>query len=138
MFDQNLILGYPKRKYPMKFVLFSLVVVAVSFLNSALPIQAATTLANRLSGRILLQVEQHGEAWYIDPISKQRFYLGTASDAFALLRAKGLGIRHNDVVRFMTTGFPTRLSGRMKTSCTMSFTSSESRILNLTNEKTFP
>lgn len=97
----------------MKFVLFSLVVVAVSFLNSALPIQAATTLANRLSGRILLQVEQHGEAWYIDPISKQRFYLGTASDAFALLRAKGLGIRHNDVVRFMTTGFPTRLSGRI-------------------------
>ncbi len=111
--DQNLVLSYPKRKYPMKFALFSLIVVATSFLNSALPIQATTTLANRLSGRILLQVEQHGEAWYIDPISKQRFYLGTAADAFALLRAKGLGIRHSDVVRFMTAGFPTRLSGRI-------------------------
>lgn len=71
-------------------------------------------LAERLSGRILLQVENHGEAWYIDPISKQRFYLGTANDAFQLLRSKGLGIRHSDVESYLRLGrFPARLAGRI-------------------------
>ncbi len=97
-----------------RFPLLSLFGLTVSLLGSILPAQAAAQpLSTRLSGRILLQVEQHGEAWYIDPISKQRFYLGTSSDAFALLRAKGLGIRHSDIVRFTATNFPNRLSGRI-------------------------
>ncbi|MBP6945006.1 CAP domain-containing protein [Patescibacteria group bacterium] len=94
--------------------LLSIISLALGILGSTVPAQAATqSLTARLSGRILLQVEQRGEAWYIDPVSQQRFYLGTATDAFALLRAKGLGIRHSDIVRFTATGFPTRLSGRI-------------------------
>lgn len=87
------------------------------FLVTLLPMGAEArtlTLTERLSGRILLQVERRGEAWYVDPVSKQRFYLGTAADAFALLRSKGLGIRHADFVRFREASrFPARLSGRI-------------------------
>lgn len=74
---------------------------------------AAATLAQSLSGRILLQVEAHGEAWYVDPVTEKRFYLGRAEDAYTLMRTKGLGIRQSDLVRFQATRFPQRLSGRI-------------------------
>ena len=83
------------------------------FLSTSLQAQTSS-LAQRLSGRILLQVEARGEAWYIDPLSQQRFFLGTADDAFSLLRSKGLGIRHSDVERYLRADrFPARLSGRI-------------------------
>ena len=91
--------------------LFCAMVVCTVFPCS---VQARTSsLSDRMSGRILLQVQSHGEAWYIDPVSKTRFYLGTASDAFQLLRMKGLGIRHAELERYRTTRFPLRLSGRI-------------------------
>ncbi|MCA9375470.1 MAG: metallophosphoesterase [Candidatus Doudnabacteria bacterium] len=56
-------------------------------------------LRERLSGRIVLQVEQNGEAWYIDPVSLQRSYLGRPSDAFDIMVAKGLGISSANLER---------------------------------------
>lgn len=56
----------------------------------AVPTRAATI--DRVSGWILLQVESHGEAWYVDPVAKTRSYLGLPSDAFALMRSKALGV----------------------------------------------
>lgn len=73
----------------------------------------AASLADRLSGRILLQVESRGEAWYVDPVSKQRFFLGRADDAYTLMRTKGLGIRHAELQRYRASRFPSRLSGRI-------------------------
>ncbi len=73
----------------------------------------AKTLSESLAGRILLQVQSHGEAWYVDPVTHQRFYLGRAEDAYALMRAKGLGIRHAELARYLTGRFPLRLSGRI-------------------------
>ncbi len=51
----------------------------------------------RLAGRILLQVEAHGEAWYVDPATRTRRYLGRPADAFAVMRELGLGITHDDL-----------------------------------------
>lgn len=48
--------------------------------------------AAKNSGRILLQVEGNGEAWYINPLNKQRYYLSRPKDAFAIMRTLGLGI----------------------------------------------
>lgn len=73
----------------------------------------AASLADTLSGRILLQVENRGEAWYVDPVTKQRFFLGRAEDAYTLMRAKGLGIRHSELVQYRASRFPSRLSGRI-------------------------
>ncbi|MEK7122727.1 MAG: hypothetical protein AAB855_02620, partial [Patescibacteria group bacterium] len=48
--------------------------------------------AEQLAGQILLQVEQNGEAWYVNPVDQKRYFLGRPADAFALMRALGLGI----------------------------------------------
>jgi hypothetical protein len=49
-------------------------------------------LRQRLAGYILLQVEQHGEAWYVDPLTLRRSFLGRPSEAFAIMTNFGLGI----------------------------------------------
>ncbi len=56
-------------------------------------------LRARLSGMILLQVEEHGEAWYVYPGDLRRYYLGRPADAFALMTALGLGISSADLAR---------------------------------------
>lgn len=54
-------------------------------------------LRQRLSGYILLQVEQHGEAWYVYPGDLKRYYLGRPNDAFAIMTNLGLGITPTDL-----------------------------------------
>ena len=54
-------------------------------------------MRKRLSGKILLQVEEHGEAWYIYPKDLKRYYMGRPSDAFELMRGLGLGITNSDL-----------------------------------------
>lgn len=51
-----------------------------------------TALRTQLAGRILLQVESKGEAWYVDPLSRERHSLGRPAEAFRLLQTQGLGI----------------------------------------------
>ena len=58
---------------------------------------AASSLAQKLAGRILLTVESKGEAWYIDPISYERYYLGRAQNCFDIMRTKGLGITNSNL-----------------------------------------
>lgn len=52
-----------------------------------------------LDGKICLQTEEHGEAWYIDPVSRQRYYLGRPADAFRLMKNFSLGISDKDLAR---------------------------------------
>lgn len=70
-------------------------------------------LSNRLTGRILLQVEKHGQAWYLDPISQARYYLGRPVDAFAIMRHFGLGVSEEDFNNFSQSGAPSHLAGRI-------------------------
>jgi len=58
-----------------------------------------TGIADRLAGQIVLQVEKNGEAYYINPTDKKRYYLGRPNDAFDIMRNLGLGIAFNDLVR---------------------------------------
>lgn len=37
-------------------------------------------------GKIFIQVEAHGEAWYVNPVDAKRYYLGRPEDAFAVLQ----------------------------------------------------
>ena len=55
-------------------------------------IAPAPTLSARLAGRILLQTQDKGQAWYVNPLDKKRYYLGRPADAFNLMRRFGLGI----------------------------------------------
>lgn len=76
-------------------------------------LHAAQGLADRLSGKILLAVEAHGEAWYINPDNHKRYFLGRPADAFQIMRELGLGISNNDFEIFMQNGAPKRLSGKI-------------------------
>jgi len=62
-----------------------------------------------LSGKILLQVEEKGEAWYVYPKNSLRYYLGRPQDAFNIMRNLGLGAEHDFISS--TQVFPQRLSG---------------------------
>jgi hypothetical protein len=57
----------------------------------------AASLVERVSGYILLQVEQAGEAWYVSPSTQERYYLGRPADAFSIMRELGLGISNADL-----------------------------------------
>ncbi|PIP60429.1 hypothetical protein COX00_03375 [Candidatus Uhrbacteria bacterium CG22_combo_CG10-13_8_21_14_all_47_17] len=84
----------------------------------AIPSKAAA-LNERLSGRILLSVEEHGEAWYIAPVTKSRSYLGHAETALHFLQSKALGIKNAQLFEIPTesevlqenTALRQRLSG---------------------------
>lgn len=54
------------------------------------------TLANTLKGKILLQVEHKGEAWYVSPANGQRYFLARPADAFNLMRRLGVGVTDGD------------------------------------------
>lgn len=68
-------------------------------------------LAARLSGRILLQVEENGEAWYMNPSDQKRYFLSSPDKAFALMRDLGLGATHD----FLTTHsvYPDHVLGKI-------------------------
>lgn len=53
--------------------------------------------AKNQAGKILLQVEKHGEAWYVNPDNQLRYFLGRPGDAYNLMRKLGLGISNNDL-----------------------------------------
>jgi hypothetical protein len=57
----------------------------------------ANNLANQLAGKILLQVEQNGEAWYVSPETNKRSFLGRPDDAFSIMREQGIGITNSDL-----------------------------------------
>jgi len=57
----------------------------------------ADSFLNNLSGRILLQVEKNGEAWYLNPQDNYRYYLGRPLDAWDLMREQGIGISNKDL-----------------------------------------
>ncbi|MCK5211517.1 right-handed parallel beta-helix repeat-containing protein [Candidatus Parcubacteria bacterium] len=83
-------------------------IISLAFIG---PVDAAS-LADSLSGKILLQVEDNGEAWYINPDTKTRYYMGRPADAFALMRELGLGISNADFDLFNLVA-PSRLSGQI-------------------------
>jgi len=72
----------------------------------------AQTLTERLNGKILLQVQEHGEAWYIYPLDGFRYYLGRPADAFTLMKELSLGVSDADFDKFNGKA-PARLAGRI-------------------------
>ncbi|MDA1038314.1 MAG: hypothetical protein O2877_01335 [bacterium] len=56
-------------------------------------------LAKRVAGRILLQTEGNGEAWYVEPESESKVYLADGDSAYTALREFGLGISNTDIDR---------------------------------------
>ena len=71
-------------------LILALLIIPVNFLQ-------AESLAKRLSGRVLLQVESKGEAWYVSPDNLLRIFLGRPRDAFDLMRGQGVGMSNENL-----------------------------------------
>lgn len=101
-----MILKYMKKQFLFFLILFFVLCLApIDFIK-------ADDLGGKLKGLILLQVESKGEAWYVDPLTTQRAYLGRPTDAFRIMRELGLGVSEKDFNLF--DGYaPKNLSGRI-------------------------
>lgn len=53
--------------------------------------------AEKHKGKILLAVEQNGEAWYVNPENLKKYYLGRPADAFEIMRELSLGINNKNL-----------------------------------------
>ena len=93
-----------KKHLKLLFAIFLLALLPTCFVN-------ADSLADKLSGRILLQVEQNGEAWYLNPDNNKRYFLGRPSDAFNVMKNLGLGATHEFITSH--TIYPDNVLGKI-------------------------
>lgn len=68
----------------------------------AVPNTETDSLIDRLQGYIMLAVDYHGEAWYVDPITRLRYYLKDGPTAYEFLRSFGLGITNANLDQIPT------------------------------------
>jgi len=59
-------------------------------------------LTARLLGRILLQVEEHGEAWYVNPKDVKKYYMANGAEAYRIMRYLSIGITNADLKKVMS------------------------------------
>ncbi|MFA5184073.1 MAG: transglutaminase-like domain-containing protein [Patescibacteria group bacterium] len=96
-------------------IIFYLIISALFFgadFGWILPGAIPSAAASSLDGRILLQVQDKGQAWYVNPLDSRRYYLGRPDDAFKLMRSLGLGVSNADLASFKGIA-PRRLAGRI-------------------------
>jgi hypothetical protein len=71
------------------------------------------TLVQRLAGRLLIQPQSVGEVWYVDPVTKQKYYLKDGTSAYQALKAFGLGISEEDFKKLDDGAFARSLRGKI-------------------------
>jgi len=59
------------------------------------------SFAQKHAGKIFLQVQSHGEAWYVNPLDLKRYYLATPADALSVMSSLGLGISEGNFERLV-------------------------------------
>lgn len=72
----------------------------IIFLFPFVRVSAASDSAEmpaKLKGRILLQIESNGEAWYVHPTKLVRYYMSNGFEAFNIMRSFGVGITNTDL-----------------------------------------
>jgi len=72
-------------------------VANITEMKNSTSICTQNALANQLKGKILLQVESHGETWYVDPVKCRTIYMKDGTVAYDIMRFLGLGITNNDL-----------------------------------------
>ncbi|MDD2785931.1 MAG: hypothetical protein PHS79_03495 [Patescibacteria group bacterium] len=61
------------------------------------PLKNDLALTRKLAGSILLQVQSHGEAWYVNPLTNNRSYMKDGDVAYQIMRSFGQGITDVDL-----------------------------------------
>lgn len=79
--------------------------------QAGMPVTGDLSLAKRLAGKIIIQTERNGEAWYVYPKDLKKYYLGRPADAFKIMRELGLGINRKDLSRIHKNGAHESING---------------------------
>lgn len=58
-------------------------------------------LSDRVKGKILLQVEDNGEAWYVNPKDSKRYYMANGDEAYNIMRNLSVGINNNNFKKLL-------------------------------------
>lgn len=74
-------------------------VQTIDELKNSTSVCSTNAVAKRVKGNILLQVQQHGEAWYVDTTKCRRIYMKDGAAAYSLMRFLGLGITDADLAK---------------------------------------
>jgi hypothetical protein len=98
-------------KRSVKFIFLVVSISVVIFSADFYHLKFAEAASN-LNGRILIQVQDKGQAWYVNVLNSKRYYLGRPDDAYAVMRALGLGISNSDLNSYLVKA-PARLAGRI-------------------------
>lgn len=88
--------------------------VATQPVPAAAPV-AVVSVADRVAGKIVLQVQNNGEAWYVNPATKKRTFLNGPNSAYQAMAKMSLGISNADFNAINTgnaANVPARVSGR--------------------------
>lgn len=86
-----------KQQHPLfRATFFSCLVLAVVFCLAGSAQSAGNDLTTRLKGRLLLQVEDHGRVWYVDPVGLERHEV-TFANALNLFESLSLGVTNADL-----------------------------------------
>lgn len=73
----------------------------------------ADSLSSDLAGRILLQVEDQGQAYYLNPVNLKKYYLGSPDEAWAIFREFSFSLDSEILNNYLKDGFPSEISGRI-------------------------
>ncbi|MDP3836946.1 MAG: thrombospondin type 3 repeat-containing protein [bacterium] len=70
----------------------------------------ADAISKRMAGNILLQVEDKGQAWYLNPKDLKRYYMSNGAAAFGIMRSAGVGATDADLAK-IPIGVDSRFAG---------------------------
>lgn len=96
-----------------------LFMITFLFLPSFVTAKDANELPD-LKGKILLQVESRGEAWYINPSNNKKYHLGSPTNAFNMIQELGVGITNSDLAK-IPLGHLSQFNSPSKTAKTSPF-----------------
>jgi hypothetical protein len=80
-----------------RFIAYLAIILSAGLLPASA--SKAADLSSTLRGRILLQVESHGEAWYVYPKDSKRYYMVNGAEAYTIMRTLGIGITNKNLDR---------------------------------------
>jgi len=62
---------------------------------------------------VMVPVNDYEPAWYINPGTKEKLYIGQPIDVFRVMRKFGVGIKHATLQEYFKKGFPKNLAGKI-------------------------
>lgn len=72
------------------------------------------SFSEKLKGKILLQTESHGEAWYVNPKDSKKYYMANGDEAYKIMRFLGAGVTNKDLNKIKSDkNFAKKNSGKI-------------------------